>query len=109
MASLQDNLGRQRICALHGHGRASSGWIFQILDMLNENLEVQASMSVSYLRVRKYPHQLHPIVTAFTTRQGECHGHPGMSRFILLLRMLTTDDRTFRNGIVWALCCNLLE
>jgi hypothetical protein len=29
-------------------------WIFQMLDMLNENVQVQASISVSYLRVRKY-------------------------------------------------------
>ena len=29
-------------------------WMFQILDMLNDDPEVQASMSVSYVRVRKY-------------------------------------------------------
>ena len=29
-------------------------WIFQMLDMLNEDDQVQASISVSYLRVRKY-------------------------------------------------------
>ena len=29
-------------------------WMFQMLGMLNDNPEVQASMSVSYVRVRKY-------------------------------------------------------
>ena len=29
-------------------------WLFQMLDMLNDDPQVQASVSVSYLRVRKY-------------------------------------------------------
>ena len=29
-------------------------WIFEMLDMLNEDAEVQESVSVSFLRVRKY-------------------------------------------------------
>ena len=29
-------------------------WLFQMLDMLNDDPQVQASVSVSYVRVRKY-------------------------------------------------------